>query len=110
MSAPDGDVAAFVSYDNDGIAERRKVINNDDDEGGGSPMMMRWEQAHVVGFEDDDDDNNNGGNQLGWSVSASSVGGTIVVGTPGYLGNDVLNVKGDMGVEGRGAADRRERC
>ena len=114
MSAPDGDMAAFVSYDDDGrmggtwIAERRKVINNDDDEGGGSPTTMRWEQAHVVSFEDDDDNNNNGGDQLGWSVSASSVSGTIIVGAPGYLGNDVPNVKGDMGVEGRGTANRRE--
>ena len=89
--------------------EEEEVINNDDDKGGGSPTTTRWEQAHVVGFEDDDDDDNNGGDQLGWSVSASSVGDTIVFGAPGYLGNDVPNVKGDMGVEGRGTADRRER-
>ena len=35
------------------------------------------------------------GDQLGWSISASSVGGTIVVGAPGYLGNDVANFRRD---------------
>ena len=64
--------------------ERRKVVddNNDNECGVATTTMTRWEQAHVVGVEEEDDNDDVGGDQLGWFISASSVGGTIVVGAP----------------------------
>ena len=53
---------------------------------GATPVISTAHNEWVVNIE---------GDQLGWSISASSVGGTIVVGAPGYLWNDVVNFRRD---------------
>ena len=93
--AIDGGVAVVVSYDPTGMAGAVWIAER-------GAAGAAWEQAYVVS-PPSDGGGGGGGDQLGWSVSVS--GGTVVIGSPGYLGGDVPNIDGSgWDWRGRGRA------